>query len=314
MSFIMRLKYILHPPKLETIEGFHQGFLFQWKGLFNFFTTHPNLYVGLSVIVSIAFAVYFNFVINREKIFARKTYIPAFAFMLYSSFLPSLAIFSTVFIANAFIFIAFANILGSYNATSPQKTFFNTGLFLGLATLFYFPAIILFILFVILILIVRPFKLQELFAYIFGVITPFYFVGIILFLQGKWKSYTQHLFYHIHLPLKTISTPIFIALSIISIMMLVYGLFLVNQSQGKNTTGVRKKWNCIGFYVFFTAISGLFSTIFPALTWLIFATPFSIVLAQSLQNNKEKFNTFTFYFLLIMLFTIQWWMQLKFTL
>lgn len=304
----------MHPPKISTIEGFQQGFLFQWKGLVDFYNASPSLYIGLSTIPFIAFAVYFNFIINREKIFTRKSFIPGFAFMLYSSFLPSLTIFSTVFVANAFLFLAFANILGTYNTMAPQKTFFNAGLFLGLATLFYFPSVILFILFIILILIVRPFKLQEIIAYLVGTLTPFYFVGTILFLLGKWKTYTSHLFYRIHLPLKTISTPIFIALSVMSILMLVYGLFLVNQSQGRNTTGVRKKWNCIGFYFVFASIAGLFSVVFPSMTWLIAVTPFSIVLSQSLQNHKEKFNIFTFYFLLIMLFAIQWLMQLKYTL
>jgi hypothetical protein len=310
----MRLKYILHPPKVETIEGFQQGFFFQWKGLLNFYNAHPSLYVGLSTIFFIVFAVFFNFIINREKIFARKSFIPGFAFMLYSSFLPSQCIFSTVFIANGLIFLAFANVLSTYNITSPQKIFFNAGLFLGLATLFYFPAILLFILFIILILMVRPFKWQEFFAYLLGVTTPFYTVGMLLFLLGSWKKYTKHLYFRIHLPLKIISTPIFISLSVVSILMLVYGLFLVNQSQGKNTTGVRKRWNCIGFYFVFASMVGLFSATFPALTWLVAVTPFSIVLSQSLQNIKEKFNIFTFYFLLFMLFSIQWLMQLKFIL
>ena len=314
MSFIMRLKYILHPPKVETIEGFQEGFFFQWKGLYNFYIAHPSLYIGLSTILFIVFAVYFNFIINREKIFARKSFIPGFAIILYSSFLPSFSIFSTVFIANVFIFLAFANVLSAYNIYSPQKIFFNAGLFLGFATLFYFPSILLFILFILLILMIRSFKWQEFLAYIFGVITPFYIGALYLFLIGKWHSYTKHLYFRMHFPTKIIATPIFITLSIITGIMLVYGLFLVNQFQNKNTTGVRKKWNCIGFYFVFASIVGLFSVRFPSLTWLMAVTPFSIILSQSLQNNKEKFNTFTFYFLLILLFSIQWIMQLKYIL
>ena len=288
----MRLKYILHPPKVETIEGFQEGFFFQWKGLYNFYIAHPSLYIGLSTILFIVFAVYFNFIINREKIFARKSFIPGFAIILYSSFLPSFSIFSTVFIANVFIFLAFANVLSAYNIYSPQKIFFNAGLFLGFATLFYFPSILLFILFILLILMIRSFKWQEFLAY----------------------NYTKHLYFRMHFPTKIIATPIFITLSIITVIMLVYGLFLVNQFQNKNTTGVRKKWNCIGFYFVFASIVGLFSVRFPSLTWLMAVTPFSIILSQSLQNNKEKFNTFTFYFLLILLFSIQWIMQLKYIL
>jgi hypothetical protein len=310
----MRLAYILHPPKVEMIEGFQQGFFFQWKGLATFYTAHPSLYIGLSTILFIVFAVYFNFIINREKLFARKSFIPGIAFMLYSSFLPSHCIFSTVFIANIFIFLAFAHVLSAYNLNAPQKIFFNAGIFLGLAILFYFPCILMFILFILLMLMVRPFKWQEFLAYIFGVITPFYIGALFLFLLGKWNNYKKNLDFRMHFPTKIISTPIFSALCIITVIMLVYGLFLVNQSQSKNTTGVRKKWNCVGFYFVFASIVGLFSVTFPSLTWLMAITPFSIVLSQSLQNNKEKFNTFTFYFLLIMLFSIQWIMQLKYIL
>jgi len=56
----MRLAYILHPPKVEMIEGFQQGFFFQWKGLATFYTAHPSLYIGLSTILFIVFAVYFH--------------------------------------------------------------------------------------------------------------------------------------------------------------------------------------------------------------------------------------------------------------
>lgn len=312
MSWALRLRYVLHPPAWNELQGIEEVFWGKWTNLALFYTTHPALYVVLSWLPLMAFALYFNYVINEARIFPKKNLLPAFVWILYTSFIPSWTIFSMPFVSNVFIWIAFGVGMKLYNAPQPQKQIFNMGCWSALAALFHMPSLIAILFFVAVLLILRPFKTKELVALVIGWLTPIYFVGVYYSVKKFINHAPISINMDLHLPLKTISTSIFILLSILSLALLMYGLFLVNQSQGKNTTAVRKKWNSIGFYVFFAVMAGIFSSTFPGISWIIVCTPTSIVLLQTLHNHTEKFNTFTFYFLLLVVFITQWVLQPKF--
>lgn len=51
---------------------------------------------------------------------------------------------------------------------------------------------------------------------------------------------------------------------------------------------------------------GIFAKNFPGVPWILTITPISIILSQTFLNNKEKYNTFTFYFLLVAVLAIEW--------
>ena len=97
-----------------------------------------------------------------------------------------------------------------------------------------------------------------------------------------------------------------VILTVVSISMLVYGLFLVNQAGIKNAISVRKKWNGVVLYLFFACLIGVFSKVFPGVPWILTIAPISIILSQTFLNNKEKYNTFTFYFLIMVVILVQW--------
>lgn len=55
-----------------------------------------------------------------------------------------------------------------------------------------------------------------------------------------------------------------------------------------------------------TAQNNIISTQFPSSYFILALTPFSILLSQSFQNRKEKWNIFTFFFLMISVLSMQW--------
>ncbi|HPI53240.1 MAG TPA: DUF6427 family protein, partial [Chitinophagaceae bacterium] len=295
LHILLQLKGIMNPVPVKWLDKFYHGFFFQWNGLERAYSSHPGVYMVVSAIMFFVFALYVNLVVNQERLYARKSYIPALSLILFSAFTPEMCLFSSVFVANVLIFIAFARTLMLYSHNKPRKACFDIGLLVGLASLFYFPAVLLVILFILMFAILRSIVLQEFVAFLVGVIGTWYFAAAYVFIRGDWKIVLQRIYFHIHLPSKLIHPSVFIISSVVSILLLVYGMFLLNLHGPKNPIAVRKKWNAVVFYAFFGLVIGLFSSIFPSLPWLLAVTPFSIILSQTFQHNREKINIFTFY-------------------
>ena len=306
LTFVLKARYIWHPPALSEMDNFHRGLLFSFSGLARFYEKHPSIYVFFSVMILFGFSIYFNYVVNRERFLQKKSYLPAMSFLLFSSFAPILNVFSTAFIANIFLFMAFSKTMQLYQIAKPRKACFDIGLLVSLASLFYFPSILFFFLFLALLLLLRPFVLEENMAYIIGILTPIYLAFALVYLTGHWNDIGKLVFLQLTPPIKTMSILPLVIMTVVSITMFVYGLFLVNQAGIKNAIAVRKKWNGVVLYFFFACFIGIFAKNFPGVPWILTITPISIILSQTFLNNKEKYNTFTFYFLLVAVLAIQW--------
>ena len=143
-------------------------------------------------------------------------------------------------------------------------------------------------------------------AYFLGVLTPVYLSLALIYLSGHWYDLHTIVFLNLTPPIKTMALIPLVMLTVVSTSMLVYGLYLVNQAGIKNAISVRKKWNGVVLYLFFACVIGIFSNVFPGVPWILTMAPISIILSQTFLNNKEKYNTFTFYFLIIVVILVQW--------
>lgn len=309
ITFLLKAKYILHPPALRDIEHFEHGLFFSFPSLKAVYTAHPSWYVFLSVCLMLGFALYLNNVVNREKFLPVKSFLPALSFLLFSSFSPVFNIFSMPFIANLFLFMAFSRMMHLYHIANPRRTCFDVGILVSLAALFYFPSILFLFVFLAILLLLRPFVFEENIAYILGILTPAYISVCILYITGNWTHLRSFLYLHLTPPVKIIALTPLVVMTVVSISMLVYGLFLINQASIKNAISVRKKWNAVVIYLFFACVIGIFSNTFPGVPWLLTITPISIIVSQTFLNHKEKYNTLTFYFLIAAVIVIQWMLQ-----
>jgi hypothetical protein len=305
-TFLLKAKYMLHPPGLNELDNFQHGMLFSFPQLASLYNAHPSFYVFLSVCLLLCFSMYFNVVVTREKFLQGKSYLPALSFLILSSFAPVLNIFSTATIASLILFIAFSKTMQLYQTTNPRKVCFDIGILVSVAALFYFPSILFVFLFLALLLLLRPFSLEENMAYFLGVLTPVYLSLALIYLSGHWYDLHTIVFLNLTPPIKTMALIPLVMLTVVSTSMLVYGLYLVNQAGIKNAISVRKKWNGVVLYLFFACVIGIFSNVFPGVPWILTMAPISIILSQTFLNNKEKYNTFTFYFLIIVVILVQW--------
>jgi len=305
LTVVTKLKAILHPVPIAQLGDFYRGLFFEWTWMKRSYLAHPSLYTLCSVLFVLLTALYINMVVNREKFYTRKSYLPALSFVLLTSMLPVLNVFSFEAIAGCFLFMAAAKTLSLGSGSHPRRAAFDVGFFLGMAMLFYFPSVLFFLLFPFLLMLFRPLILQELVAWFMGVLAPLYLMAAWLFVNGQWAQVRQA-FLHISLPVELISLPVFSVMTLSSVILLFYSLYLIAQTASRHAMVIRKKWNLVSLYLLFALFIGCFSPVFPSTPWFIAMIPFSIILSYAFQQTKEKYNTFTLYFLLAVLVTVQW--------
>ncbi len=309
VAFVCKIKYILNPQLFKAGTGTFDGLFFSMNRLHSIYAKMPSLYIFISLCAQVAFALFVNLVVIRQKLFTQKNYFTALSFILITSFFPSFNFISAAFISNIFLFTAFSLVLRLRSTPQPRKCCFNIGVLIAVAAFFYFPAIIFLLIFLLFTWLLRPFMLQELVACMLGFLTPVYLTLAIWYLNGHtasslYKALTENL--HLEVPLyvtKTVPAIIFISVSLI---LLIYSLYISNKNTLKNAIIVRKKWRIISVYLFFAVLCGVLSSRFPDTYFIIALTPFSILLSQSFHNRKEKMNIFTFFFLIISVLCVQW--------
>ena len=124
--------------------------------LFNYFqggVAQPDFSMGalwLDVFIGVVLisfqAVFLNFVVNKNNLLNDTTHLPGLLLVFFSC----LNIFSLtnnqIIIANSLSVIALYQVLNLYNSDKKFGLLFNSGLLVGLATIFYMPSIVYFIL------------------------------------------------------------------------------------------------------------------------------------------------------------------------
>ncbi len=306
MAIVCKLKFLLHPTLSNIDTGSFDALFFKLAGLKSFQAANPLSFVWASILLQFVFAIVLNTAMINQRLFPQKNILIGLAYILITSFFAEFNFISSAFIANFFLLMAFVNILKLSGTSKPRQLCFNTGMLMGLASFFYFPAILLFVVFLFFIWLLRPFVLQEAITYLLGFIICYYVATAYLFLtdqlfQGRWQ-----LNFHVSLPAPVGSTVHLIIFGIVSLLLLTRSAMVSSNNVRKEPMIVRKKWRLVYAYLFFATLISLFSSKFPSAFLVVALTPFSILLSQSFNQNKEKWNIFTFFFILISILGIHW--------
>ncbi|MEM9895747.1 MAG: hypothetical protein AAF789_05210 [Bacteroidota bacterium] len=94
-------------------------------------------------------AAIFNFLLIRNRAFDENTYLPAFLYVVVICSIPDYHALSPQLISLTFVLLVFKNVLRRINNLVTDELFANSGLYLGLATLFYLPSFVFFFSFLV---------------------------------------------------------------------------------------------------------------------------------------------------------------------
>lgn len=233
-----------------------------------------NAPIVFSIVAFLLFftqATLLNRIVNSLKLFPKPNYLVGMAFILTTSLVKEWNAFSAPLIINSLMIWVWYRMIGLYNNSNPKTAIYNVAVIIGLLPLVYSPAIAFILLLLLAVIMTRPFDITEWMVAILGILTPYYFLVVILFLTDQWqlsKIFPQLLFHLPKLPASWITA----GMGLLLVPFLSGGYF-VQANLNKMLIQVRKAW---GLLLWFFIVSLIIIFINPAVSyvhWMLLIIP-----------------------------------------
>jgi len=139
----------------------------------------------LIVVSMICFqAVYFNRMVNREKLVENNTYLTSLFIVFFNCAAFMMVDLSEVIIANSFVVLSLGQLFKIYNEKYKMAQVFNASLLMGIATVIYPPNIIgLLLIFLLIFYLTTPIW-RDVFVLLLGYLLPMVYVMVYHFFMG----------------------------------------------------------------------------------------------------------------------------------
>jgi hypothetical protein len=213
----------------------------------------PYLFSFLTFVLFLLQALLFNRICANQKMFPKANFLPAMAFILISSLIPGWNYFSAPLVVNSLLLWTFYNLLLLYDKGNPVGVIYNIGFMMGLITLIFKPTILLLPLIWIALSIMRPFHIREWFVGLMGLLTPYYFMIVFLYLTGR--SILGKVLPGLHFSFPEVPPTIYVTISIFLIVIgFLMGGFHMQNNLGKMLIQARKNWSMLLWILLLTSL------------------------------------------------------------
>jgi hypothetical protein len=245
----------------------------------------PVIYPLISYLLLITQAVAFNNIINYQRLIQRPGYLTGMSYLLITSVFPEWNVLSSTLIVSTLLIWVWSKINTLYNSNHPKTTLFNIGMAIGVSSLFYFPSIAFVLLVIIALVLTRPFNAAECTIVWPGIITPFHFLFVWLFLSDNLKHY--------RLPFFAITYPVLqnkwsIAAIIVVLIAFVTGAYFVRMNLSKQVVQTRKSWTLLFFYLLIALLIPFINNTHSFQYWILSAAPLSAFIACAFFYPTKK--------------------------
>lgn len=160
-----------------------------------------NLFASALTAIFLVFvqSVIFNNLLLANKTYNEGTYLPAYCYAIFMSVHFDFLVLSPALMSVTFILLALSNIFKRIDNQTKDELFMSTGVYLGIATMFYLPSIVIFFVFLVILVIYSNSLLRRLllmtvgFAMVLSLVTGFYYINGLLpqfrtfFLNSLWS-------------------------------------------------------------------------------------------------------------------------------
>ena len=146
--------------------------VFFYRIIDNVFGKSQQAHHFISTIWLFLNAIIFNSLLKRNKNFSENNDLPALFFVLFAASIPDFMALSPQMMSMTFILLGFYNVLERIANEDTDDLFLYTGIYVGIATLFYPPAGVFFFLFLISFFLYSTAKLRRIGLYFNGFLIP----------------------------------------------------------------------------------------------------------------------------------------------
>lgn len=210
-----------------------------------FSTINSNFLFLIYMIALLIQAIRLNFLFNEIKLFQQSNYTVAMTYVLLSGLFTTWCYITPALLTNFLLIWLLNKIVQLYNQPNPKEVLFNIGILMGISMIAYHPIALMIIITAFALAILRPFKLQEWFVLIMGILIPYYFLGSWLFVTDHFDSF---LFYlpkiHFEVPALIFNKSLIISLSVFLLGFLA-GFIYWQQFNSRLVIQIRKNWSVL---------------------------------------------------------------------
>jgi hypothetical protein len=287
-ALVLKFPLFLHPfpPVLHAEDNYLYRFIL--TALNSLFGRATMPYAILSFIILFSQATLLNSICNFHKMLPRPNYLPGMCYILVTSLLPDWGHFSAPLLINSIIIWCWYKMVALYNSPSPVTAIFNIGLFLGLATLLYIPAIAFLLLLFFALLIMRPFRIQEWLVGVLGFTSPYYFLIMILYFSQQ--LYWRNLIPRISFTFPAIPGSVWViaAISLLVIPFIVGGIY-VQSNLNKMLIHIRKSWSLLLVFLIAAILVIIINKAGSYENWIVTAMPFAVFHSAAYYYPPNRF-------------------------
>lgn len=270
--------------------------VFGWLGVNNWANR------GMAIFLLLFNATVLNYIISEHRIEYETTLFPGLFYILISSAIPDFLHLSPILLGNTFLIFALFNLVKTYKNNNCASLIFNVGLWVAVASLFYFSFVFFVLWGVICLTVLRAFKFKEWLMLICGFIVPYLLLGTYHFWYDQFGEFwtqqvTQNLSFLSFNGKNDITTNA--KLGAFSLLIL-FVLGSVGSYNFKKNIQVQKKITVLYWMLFFAGVTVLFQTNVTIAHFQIIAVPVGAFLAMTFSNMTSRWAE-SFHFLLLVL-------------
>jgi hypothetical protein len=270
-GLLLKLPLFLYPKNVVASQI--DGRLYQWV-MSSLPPGQPMLYSVIAFSLLYIQAIMLNYMVNEYRMIVKATYLPAMSFLLITSLLPEWNYLSSPMLANTFIIWMFIYLFRLYNSVNAKAQVYNIGLIAGVTSYIYFPSVAFVICILLGLMILKPFRLNEIVLFFLGCLTLYYFHAVYLFLFSEF-SFTNF-FPHIAITVPELKNSIWVAGSIALLTIPFFaGGYYVQANLRRMLIQVRKNWSVLLVYLLLAFFIPFINSDQSFETWVLVTVPFA---------------------------------------
>ena len=303
LSIVVHASFLNNPPAIVTTPS---------DGLLYYFLTPLNKIpsLGLSILyhlIILVQALRINYVLNDTRMYQKSAFTAALAYILLTALLPEWNNITAALVANSMVIWLIFRMIKLYNTPQPKTLVYNIGLITGSIFLFYYPSMCIVPVVFFALGVTRPFRINEWFVLLLGIITPLYFWCGYLFLTDQLGStltaFGTYFLLHKIIPLNLKLT--ILAFSAAGIL-LITGVYTWQANNNRMVIQVRKMWSVLFIMLLlFLPIVFIMKGAWPNAI-LLACVPGAAFISNAFLYPKRLVSAFLFWLILGVIIYINW--------
>jgi len=297
-ALVLKFPLFLHPvaPALHPEDNYLYRLILH--GLDAIFGHTPMVYSILSFLILFFQAMLFNRICNYDKLLPKPNFLPGMSYILITSLLPDWGHFSAPLLINSIMIWVFYRMIDLYNSHRPLASIFGIGIWTGIVSLLYIPAMAFLLLVLFGLITMRPFRIKEWLVGLLGFTFPYYFLFLVLYLTSHWdwKSVVPHIVFT--LPARP--TYVWTILGMFWLVLLfIVGGYFVQKNLNKVLIQIRKSWSLLLLYLVVAVVIILINRADSYENWIVMAVPFSAFHAAAYYYPARKTGPLILHWLIV---------------